>query len=212
MAWLQPRVLAAGILCLLAGPTALAAQGLAVGVHAGQFVPSQDLYDTIRGSANQTGDYRLGSGSLVGGAITGWIGQRFGLVASAGRTTADLTHTRASGEEFGLGEVKLTYGAFQATAILASPEAVLQPYVSAGLGLVKRKGDAFPAGLDGTRVGFVIGTGLRVKVVGVAFWGGAELMDYSSDWAPPNGLPKRSFLQRDFQLKAGVTVPVLGRA
>jgi hypothetical protein len=189
----MPRYRALVLAILLALlPSSLAAQvQVAVSGFGGVYLSTADLFDGVvptRDFGTAALKFSQQTGFTVGGRVAIWPTSRFGVEAEAAYVGSDVEGTflasvggnlvPQSGKDDAnlfLGSVSVVY------AVIRPPLEPLSIYISGGVGLVSRGGDAFNNFDDTSDVAGVAGVGLKYGVAR-GTWIRVDVKDYISSF------------------------------
>ena len=175
------QVLTLSLILALASP--LAAQGrFGIGAFGGAFFATSDLIDEV---AEGVGILDQKTGFSFGGRLGWWPLERLGVEAEGGLAISDV-RVRVPGEPEGSDGANVYFGSVNLLyAIVKPPLEPLSVYISGGLGLIGRSGDAWSDDVINfqglTDVAGVIGFGIRYGIArGVNL--SADIRDYISSF------------------------------
>jgi hypothetical protein len=184
------------VLLMAVAPASLAAQTqVAISAFGGVYLPTADLFDgvvpiliTPDSTIPAALKFKQKTGFTVGGRVAVWPSARFGVELEAAYVGSKVkgdflvsfgnTLVPRTGEEDAsllLGSINLVY------ALIRPPLEPLSIYISGGVGLVSRGGDAFRNLEDTSDIAGVAGLGLKYGV-GRGVWIRVDLKDYISSY------------------------------
>lgn len=185
-----------------------AAQHVSFSPVIGFYIPTEQLSQIVTGKTGD--DFKLEAGPSFGARLGLWFGSRFGVEVGGSYvpTTFQLTgNTEGNIEKK---NAKIFLGSAQAVVFLLPRTSFFNLYLSGGLGLVSRAGNAF-AGEPKTRnVGGTFGAGAGLRLLGIMLTAGADLMTYNASYVGSTNTTKE-LKQKDIAIKLGFGFPLGGR-
>ena len=196
----------------LGGPAVGAAQRqIEVVPFVGLYIPTADVINQFDTACACQISAKQHTTIAVGGRVVLWARDHLGLEGALGYSPSGATATAPGYATLDRSGTVITTSA-RLLAVLGSRTGSRYVYLSGGIGLVVRGGDAWTDTNGRTRFGGTIGAGLRVEVAPPLALR-AELDDflYAAQFSTPSSPPTQSQFQHDLVVSLALAVPVGGR-
>ncbi|HEX4628470.1 MAG TPA: outer membrane beta-barrel protein [Gemmatimonadales bacterium] len=176
----------------------------------GLYIPTANVVEQVNASCACQVSTRQKTNIDVGARLAMWISDRLSLEGSIGYSPSGVTTTAAL---YGRADTSARVTTASARVLAALGPRTLNRYVfvSGGIGLVVRGGDAWTGASGRTRFGGTLGVGMRFEVA-PPLAVRAELDDwlYSAQFSSASTPQTQSKFQSDLVLSLGLAVPIGG--
>lgn len=200
-----------GVAALPGFPSVGAAQRqIEVVPFVGLYIPTANVIDQFDSACSCQVAAKQHTAIDVGGRVVAWVTDRLGLEGAFGFSPSGATATAPGYAPIDRSGRVITTSA-RLLAALGPRTRNRYFYVSGGIGLVVRGGDAWAGTSGRTRLAGAIGAGVRVELAPPLALR-AELADvfYSTQFSTASTPPTQSQFQHDLVLSLGLAVPVGG--